>query len=76
MSQLRWHLTLSLSKPTRSIQITQRMNGGYTLSVFADRPGDRDKVRTAVRPYDAFRVKPRPPTTVGKKLFTAAAVYV
>lgn len=31
---------------------------------------------TAVKPYEAFRENPRPPTTVGKKLFTAAAVYV
>lgn len=29
---------------------------------------------TAVRPYDAFRENPRPSTTVGKKLLTAAEV--
>lgn len=30
----------------------------------------------AVMPYDAFRENPNPPTTVGRKWFTAAAVYV
>ena len=69
-------LTLSLWKPLMSMKITQSINGGCITDQSACMMEPVAVAPTAVSPYDLFVPNPSPATTVGKKLFTAAAVYV